>query len=1568
MPRRRDEAPEDEDQDMEDEEELVSLQFDEPLSWRAGKPIATGELLRRLEKLSKELADMEQESVDKDSLTRVAKDLASPNLLAHKEAGVKAFVAACLVDILKLCAPEAPFTPKQLKEIFSLFVTTTLPALWDPTHTYNTQHKYVLTSLAEVKSILLINEVTNSEDLLLQLFASFFDGISGTSNSAGEQVAKDVEFHMTDILVTLVDESPSLPPTVLDVIMAQFLRAAPPGGHREKSDLNGQTTLLPKQEPEAYVMAKTVCNSCPEKMARYVGQYFSDVILEVSGKAGHANGHRDGDDSDDEDGPSGHSEPDFKELKKAHQLLRELWRAAPTVLQNVVPQVDAELSADNVSLRLLATETLGDMISGIGAAGPPPPPALDPAAYPPLKFNDEAPEDPSTSILTTPISPLSFAQTHSQAFQNFISRKMDKSPLIRTAWTTAVGYIVSTSAGNIGLSREDEALLVNGLRDKLVDTDEKVRLAAVKAIEAFSFRDVVTKLTANGGVTKEGSVLFTLADRCRDKRSSIRVEAMALLGKLWAVATGELAAGQEAVVAALAGVPSRIYNTFYANDLELNVLLERVVYECLVPLAFPPPPKAKGAKSANGQSQSQAPSDANYDQDRIRAERILLLVKDLDHNARKAFNALQARQPQFSKVFENLVKQCELYNGGNPSGDANKTEQNLKRTIQYLGQFLPDPVKVDADLQNFASWHDRRCYQLIRFAVSPESDFKTMHRAVKELVKRVQGSGKPQMLDTLLPLLYRSAYIMFNKSHLATYMECSKSDKDGLGAAAQEITTEISQHNPDLFKTHIGQLCKDLADGAPTADKTNDPATVEILKACSSYSRRYPSELPDDRKFVQALMNYALHGQPPKAAKYAVNVMMARKDDKSMVSATRLLQQIMKGWGHDSPHFLNKLAAVSQLELLAPKVAADANDDIMDMAIKNILLQIRTPAKEGSDPEWVADSEVDEECQLKCWALKLVVNRLRGTQDVDEAKDLALPVLKLLRSLLKHQGELSKAEGVKTPAYQKSRLRLLAGQCCLKLCTMKHFEEMFTPADFNQLALSAQDPCIKVRQGFMEKLQKYLVQNKLRPRFYTVVFLTAYEPNAEFKKHIETWIRSRARFFREAKQTVMESTMGRLISLLAHHPDFANEKVEDLVDTARYLLYYVSNVATESNFGMIFKYAERVKQTRDGIKPEASENLYVISDLAQSVLRKWQERKNWSFQAYSGKVGLPMGLYTALPSHTVAQEIAEKQFLLDGVDEALDELVRSSDKKKVRPQPPDRTLRLVIRVDIIVPQKRKGVDERGDGQPVHKKAKPAQPRVIARAKSASKASKSSSKRPAIKSSKHPGRSRKSKASSTSPAPESANRRRSGRATANSSYIERDSSEDDEDMLEGVAEWDYYDDDGKVVHDENEDDESELSEVEDGDEAMDEGGKSDVSDPPEEEQQADDSNDNAQDEDQEEAADDQEAAQVEEEEEAEKEEEEEEEEEEAEAPPPTRTSSRRTRNAATPVSAKSKNLPSRPATKEATPKATPKAKQAAASKVKAKAKAKAAPNPRPAPTRSTRSRRTAADENAENDSD
>lgn len=1165
-----------------------------------------------------------------------------------------------------------------IQEIFTLFITSILPALSDPSNAYNTQHKYVLVSLAEVKSVVLLTDIPNSEALLHHLFTTFFDIISGSSKaSTGEQIAKDVEYHMTQILVTMVDEAHSLASHIVDVIIAQFLRASGPGGGKGKAEAvdDKQSTFTLKELPAAYNMARTICNSCPEKMARYISIYFNEVIMEVSTAPGatKSNGHRRASDAadSDEDEPAGPTEADLRELSKAHRLLRELWRASPPVLQNVIPQLEAELSAENVQLRLLATETLGDIISGIGAAGPPPPPVMDPAAYPPAKLDDYQPPS-SSNILTTPVSPQSFTQTYPSVYHNFLGRKNDKSLIIRSGWTTAVGRILVTSAGGIGLSREDQSSLVKGLAEKLNDADDKVRLAAVKAIAGFSFFDIMDKLALNGGVNTDGSVLWSLADRARDRKHAVRVDAMTTLSRIWGVAAGEIAAGNEAVIAALGSIPSKIFNAYYTNDLDLNVLLDHVMFEQLIPLAYPPTAKGKGSKAANGNAQAnQEEGNGPFDADKIRTERILLVVRSLDAKSKKAFFALQARQSTYSNVLLAFLKRCEEYNGGVTDGNAKEIKMKLDTVIKWLAGLLPDPLRITHDLQKYAKLHDRRSYQLLRFAVASESDFKTVNNGIKEFSKRMRDSKEAPagLLETLLPIIYRSASLIYNRSHLPAIMQYSRSDENGLGATAHEVNREISERMPQVFQSNVKELCKTLQDDAPSSTKSNDLGSVETLRACAEFAKTRPGDLPRDRTFIQALLSYAVYGTPAKAAKYAVRILMGVSDKKEM-HAKDLLDKTVNNWSYGSSNFLTKLATISQLSLEDPHITDEYNDEILDITIQKTLLKVQTPVKD-TDRGWQPDLELDEECQAKCWALKILVNRLKTVEDPETAKTLAGPVYKLLNALIVKEGELSKKGN--TPRHHKSRLRLRAAQLMLKLCRSKLFDDLLTPAEFNQLAIVAQDKHANVRRGFIEKLQKYLVKNQLPSRYYTIVFLTAFEPELDFKNSIVTWIRSRSKAFNERKTHAMESIFPRLLSLLAHHPDYSDIPKE-LVDHARYILYYLTTVSSEDNLALIYKYAERVKQTRDAIDVDQSEHLYVLSDLAQSVIRAWEQKKGWNMQTWPAKVGLPIGLFAPLPSHEVAQEIAEKQYLPDEIEESLEKLVRQVERRKVCLTPPRNSL------------------------------------------------------------------------------------------------------------------------------------------------------------------------------------------------------------------------------------------------------------------------------------------------------
>lgn len=575
-----------------------------------------------------------------------------------------------------------------------MLIITILPALSDPSNAYNYQHLHVLTSLAEVKSIVLLTDIPKSESLTLHLFTSFFDVLSGSSTSStGELLGKNVEYNMTEILGAIVEESTSLSSEVIDVVMAQFLRTDPraPHGGSAKSKKNGvkpapedkQSTLELKDLPPAYNMAKRVCEFCPEKMARHVSQYFNDVIVDASKSSiaegpgkGRSNRRHSTDlnDSGDEVG-AGPTEEDLKDLRKAHQLIRELWRASPAVLQNVFPQLELELSAENIQLRYLATETFGDMISGIGAAGLPPPPVMDPSAYPPVTLAASAELQPYPNLLTKPSSPLHFPRAHPQAYVSFLRRQKDKSPIIRSVWTTGIGRILSTSAGGVGLSQHEEETLIEALAQMMADADEKVRIAAIKVMGNFSINDIIMKLGSLGSVTSSGSVLGTLAERVRDRKHAVRTEAMRVLARIWGVAAGEISAGDEKVITAVGAAPSKILDAYYANDMEINVLLDHVLFEQLLPLGYPPV-KAKGAKNLNGNSQRIKDSQNNdendtesIDPDMIRTERILILINNLDERSKKVFFALQSRQVVLSQLMTAYLQRCENFNVGYPPGD-----------------------------------------------------------------------------------------------------------------------------------------------------------------------------------------------------------------------------------------------------------------------------------------------------------------------------------------------------------------------------------------------------------------------------------------------------------------------------------------------------------------------------------------------------------------------------------------------------------------------------------------------------------------------------------------------------------------------------------------------------------------------------------------------------------------------------------------------------------------------------------------------------------------------------------
>ena len=57
-------------------------------------------------------------------------------------------------------------------------------------------------------------------------------------------------------------------------------------------------------------------------------------------------------------------------------------------------------------------------------------------------------------------------------------------------------------------------------------------------------------------------------------------------------------------------------------------------------------------------------------------------------------------------------------------------KEHMARLIESFAKGLPESSKVTEHLWKFAKMHDRRSYQLMRFCMAPESDYRTVFKAI----------------------------------------------------------------------------------------------------------------------------------------------------------------------------------------------------------------------------------------------------------------------------------------------------------------------------------------------------------------------------------------------------------------------------------------------------------------------------------------------------------------------------------------------------------------------------------------------------------------------------------------------------------------------------------------------------------------------------------------------------------------------------------------------------------------------------------------------------------------------
>jgi sister-chromatid-cohesion protein PDS5 len=89
-------------------------------------------------------------------------------------------------------------------------------------------------------------------------------------------------------------------------------------------------------------LAVAVCKAAADRLQQYVCSFFTDLIVE------HAESQ------------------DYDEISAAHDIIKHINRSCPSLLHNVVPQLEEEMRMEDAHLRTAAVQVLGEMFADTG--------------------------------------------------------------------------------------------------------------------------------------------------------------------------------------------------------------------------------------------------------------------------------------------------------------------------------------------------------------------------------------------------------------------------------------------------------------------------------------------------------------------------------------------------------------------------------------------------------------------------------------------------------------------------------------------------------------------------------------------------------------------------------------------------------------------------------------------------------------------------------------------------------------------------------------------------------------------------------------------------------------------------------------------------------------------------------------------------------------------------------------------------------------------------------------------------------------------------------------------------
>ncbi|KAH1131621.1 hypothetical protein J1N35_002999 [Gossypium stocksii] len=210
-------------------------------------PSSVDELITLLDQVESFLSRVEQSPSQsmQNALSASLKALIAEQLFRHPDDDVKVAVAACISEITRITAPDAPYHDDQMKEVFQLIVSS-FKNLSDKSNRSFIKRTSILETVAKVRSCVVMLDL-ECDALIIEMFQRFLNGIR-------DYHAHTVFASMVTIMILVLEESEDISIELLSPILASVKR-------------DNEEVL-----PIARRLGKSVLENCASKLRPYLTQ------------------------------------------------------------------------------------------------------------------------------------------------------------------------------------------------------------------------------------------------------------------------------------------------------------------------------------------------------------------------------------------------------------------------------------------------------------------------------------------------------------------------------------------------------------------------------------------------------------------------------------------------------------------------------------------------------------------------------------------------------------------------------------------------------------------------------------------------------------------------------------------------------------------------------------------------------------------------------------------------------------------------------------------------------------------------------------------------------------------------------------------------------------------------------------------------------------------------------------------------------------------------------------------------------------------------------------------------